>query len=75
MNETKSTTCCELLTLFQRYYLKKFGVDGVILFNDMELNEEFRAVFLLTKSLFTYLTKKNKLCEKCEREWKNLKGS
>ncbi|CAG8853737.1 29870_t:CDS:1, partial [Gigaspora margarita] len=31
--------CCESLTLLERYYQKKFGVEGLILFT--EESEEF----------------------------------
>ncbi|CAI2200308.1 12178_t:CDS:2, partial [Funneliformis geosporum] len=49
--------------------LKKFGVEGIILFSDEEIgSEEFKAVHALTTSLFTYLTKHNQLCEKCGKE-------
>ena len=41
----------------------------MILFGDEETeDEEFNSVHALTKSLFIYLTKNNKLCEKCENE-------
>ena len=73
---SKTISCCELLNLFRRYYQKKFGVDGMILFADEETEkEEFNSVHALTKSLFIYLTKNNKLCDKCENEWKNLKSN
>ena len=65
MSMSKTISCCELLSLFQRYYQKKFGVDGMILFDDERENEEFNSVYALTKSLFIYLTKNNKLCDKC----------
>jgi len=66
--ENKNISCCELLTLFQRYYQKKFGVDGVILFDDERENEEFNITHAFTKSLFSYLSKNNKLCGKCDKE-------
>ena len=73
---SKTISCCELLNLFQRYYQKKFGVEGMILFAEEEReNEEFSSVQAFTQSLFTYLTKNNKLCQKCESEWKNLKNN
>jgi len=64
--------CCELLTLFERYYQKKFGVDGVILFT--EESEEFLVVHSLTNSLFKALSKKKLLCENCEKWPERLKG-
>jgi hypothetical protein len=70
--ESKNISCCELLTLFKRYYQKKFGVDGMVLFNDEMENEELNITYALTKSLFNYLGKNNKLCEKCDKGWKNL---
>ena len=65
---SKTISCCELLSLFRRYYQKKFGVDGMILFDEETENQEFNSVHAFTKSLFIYLTKNNKLCEKCENE-------
>ena len=71
--QSKNISCCELLTLFQRYYQKKFGVDGMILFDDKEFEDlEFKITHALTKSLFNYLSKNNKICEKCDKEWKDL---
>ena len=69
---SKNISCCELLTLFQRYYQKKFGVDGMILFENGMENEEINDTHILTKSLFSYLSKNNKLCSKCDKEWGNL---
>lgn len=65
---SKTISCCELLNLFRRYYQKKFGVDGMILFDNEMESGEFNSVHALTKSLFTYLIYNNRLCEKCENE-------
>lgn len=70
--DSKNISCCELLNLFQRYYQKKFGVDGMILFDGEETeNMEFVITQTLTKSLFNYLSKKEKLCGKCAK-WEEL---
>jgi hypothetical protein len=53
---------------FPKILQKKFGVDGMILFDSEETeNMEFAITHALTKSLFNYLSKKNKLCEKCDK--------
>lgn len=72
--DTKSITCCELLTLFQRYYQKKFGVDGIILFAESFSAGNFPAIWEITASIFKYFEKKDKLCGKCKQNWKKLKG-
>lgn len=63
-NENKLISCCELLTLFERYFRKQFGVDGMILFDD-EVDPTFAGSYSLTQSLFTYLEKNKQLCPVC----------
>ena len=72
MNNSQLIPCCELLTLFERYYQKKFGVEGLILFT--EESEEFLVIHSLTTSLFQALSKKKLLCGSCEKWQERLKG-
>ena len=71
--EPKLISCCELLAAFQKYYQKKFGVDGMIFFSE-EVNRENFLLPEITVSLFKYFEKKDKLCEKCQQNWRKLKG-
>ena len=73
-DQSKLVSCCELLTLFERYYQKKFGIDGIILFTGDFDNESFPVIWEITVSLFNYFEKKDKLCEKCKQNWRKLKG-
>ena len=67
MNEGKLINCCELLALFDRYYQKKFGADGIIFFSEEVGDENLPAIWEVTASLFKYFEKKDKLCEKCRQ--------
>lgn len=73
-NEQKLISCRELLTLFERYYSKKFGADGVIFFEDDIRDENFPPIWEITASIFKYFEKKEKLCGKCKQNWKKLKS-
>ena len=63
--QNKIITCCELRKTFQRYYQKKFGVDGLSLF--VEENPTIELVFFqeIFTSLFNYFKKQEKLCSEC----------
>ncbi|KLL01732.1 MAG: hypothetical protein MRERC_7c087 [Mycoplasmataceae bacterium RC_NB112A] len=73
-NDQKLISCCELLELFNRYYSKKFGVDGIILFEEDIRDENFPPIWEITASIFKYFEKKEKLCEKCKKNWKKMRG-
>jgi len=72
MNNSQLIPCCELLTLFERHYQKKFGVEGLILFT--EESEEFLIIQALTNSLFKALSEKKLLCGNCEKWSERLRG-
>ena len=67
-NQSKLISCCELLTLFDRYYQKKFGVDGIIFFPTGVEDNNFAAIWEITASLFRYFEKKDRLCLKCKQD-------
>ena len=71
---SKLIACCKLLAVFQKYYQKKFGVDGIVLFAEEVEDGAFPMVWEITASLFRYFEKKDKLCQKCKQNWRKLKG-